>query len=363
MIIKKFDLQFFNEEKTEEATEKKKQDARKKGQVAQSKDVGASLSLIIVMYTIKFTSKIVYSQFVSIYNLSNDLILKHDIIYDNIELRNVLYNIILKGFIIILPILLAAMITGVLSSYFQVGFMISLESIKPKFSKISPISGFKRLFSLKSLVEMVKAILKGIVLVLIVYTYLKNNLSLLLESYRLDINQFIAVLWFFVINVILRCAGFLFFVSILDLMYKKWQHKKDLRMTKKEVKDEYKQTEGDPLLKGKIREKQRSMAMSRMMSDVPDADVVITNPTHYAVALKYDITKGSSPYVLAKGQNLIAQNIKNIAKENDVEIVENKPLARALYASTDIGQEIPEELYQAVAEVLAYVYSISEKNK
>jgi len=272
-----------------------------------------------------------------------------------------LAEVLFRSFLIILPILMVALVFGVVASYVQVGFLFSLEVIKPKFDKLSPISGFKRLFSMKSLVEMAKAIAKGLVLVYIIYDYLTDRLVMIIESFRLDIMQFVSLMWDFVVNITLRCSIFLLIVAFADLAFKRWQHNKDLKMSKKEIKDEYKQMEGDPMLKGKIREKQRSMAMSRMMQDVPDADVVITNPTHYAVAIVYNMNEGGSPKVSAKGQNLIAQNIKRIATENNVIIVENKPLARALFASAEVGDYIPVDLYQAVAEVLAYVYSIKEK--
>lgn len=357
----KFNLQFFTEEKTEEATPKKKRDARKKGQVAQSKDVGAALILIVVILVIQLTSGWFTNQFYEIYYITSNSIGRIDSLYNPVELQKLFTEILLRSALILAPILGVALIAGVLSSYMQIGFLFSLEAIQPKLNKISPISGFKRLFSLKSLVEMVKAIAKGAVLIYLVYDYLNDRLTVIAESFQLDLMEFVVLMWDFVVNITLRCAAFLLIVAFADLAYKRWQHNKDLRMSKKEIKDEYKQSEGDPMLKGKIREKQRAMAMSRMMQDVPDADVVITNPTHFAVAIRYNIEEGGSPRVVAKGQNLIAQNIKRIATENDVAIVENKPLARALFASAEVGDFIPVDLYQAVAEVLAYVYSLKEK--
>ncbi len=323
----KFNLQFFSEEKTEEATPKKKRDARKKGQVAQSKDVGGAIILIVVILTIQFTSDWFTNQMFAIYKLSNGLISNSQDLYNFTNLQALLAEVLFRSFLIVLPILMVALVSGVVASYVQIGFLFSLEVIKPKFDKLSPISGFKRLFSVKSLVEMAKAIAKGLVLVYIIYDYLIDRLVMIIESFRLDIMQFVSLMWDFVVNITLRCSIFLLIVAFADLAFKRWQHNKDLKMSKKEIKDEYKQTEGDPMLKGKIREKQRSMAMSRMMQDVPDADVVITNPTHYAVAIVYNMNEGGSPKVSAKGQNLIAQNIKRIATENNVIIVENKPLA------------------------------------
>ncbi len=357
-MIEYVNLQFFAEEKTEEATEKKKRDTKKKGQVPQSKDIGQSLAFLLVMITIQITSKNFSNQFFEIYNICSEKMADPDSFYNIINLRNMSFDLTKRFFIIIMPFLLMALIIGAMSSFLQVGPLFSLETIKFKAEKINPISGFKRLFSLKSLVEMVKAILKGVVLIYIIYSYLKSKTDLIITTINLELPQVISVLWDMILSISVRCAIFLLIVAILDFSYKKWQHKKDIRMSKKELKDEYKMTEGDPLIKSKIREKQRTMAMSRMMQDVEDADVVITNPTHYAVALKYDSSLGPSPKVLAKGKDLVAKRIKQIAKENDIYITENKELARALYKKVDIGDFIPEELYLAVAEVLAYVYSL-----
>lgn len=361
MWIEKFDLQFFAEEKTEDATPKKKREARQKGQVAQSKDLPQAIALIVIVLTIQLTTSWFSLHMFDIMLMVTEKIPEAHQMYDMNNLTQMFGFLILKTIYIIGPILMAALLTGVIGSYVQIGFLFSVEAIKPKLNKISPISGFKRLFSLKSVVEMVKAIAKGLVLVYIVYSYLENQTEVIIGSYLLSLENIIALMWDFVVNIVIRCAAFLMFVAVLDLTYKRWQHNKDLRMSKKEIKDEYKQTEGDPMLKGKIREKQRQMAMSRMMQDVPDADVVITNPTHYAVAIVYNSSLGASPKILAKGQNLVAQNIKRIASENDVMVVENKPLARALFASVEVGDFIPADLYQAVAEVLAYVYSLKDK--
>lgn len=362
MRIEKFNLQYFAEEKTEEATYKKKKDARDKGQVVQSKDINQAFGLIIVILTIQFTSGWFTSNMFELYLQISELIPNADGIYNIITLTNLLRDVLVRILLIILPILLAAMLTGLLASYLQIGYLFTMETLKFKLDKISIISGFKRLFSLKAVVEMVKAVAKGVVLVYLTYSYLINRLNQITNSFNLELQEFVALMWSFVVNIVLRCAIFLLIVAFLDFAFKKWQQKKDLRMSKKEIKDEYKQSEGDPMLKGKIREKQRMMAMGRMMQDVPEADVIITNPTHYAVAIVYRISDGGSPRVLAKGKNLIAQNIKRIATENNIIIVENKPLARSLFASAEIGDFIPIELYQAVAEVLAYVYSIKDKS-
>lgn len=362
MRIKQFNLQLFAEEKTEAATDKKKRDARKKGQVAQSKDVGGAIILIVVVLVIQLTSGLFTNQIFSIYAIISSWMTNTDALFNPVNLNKLFADVLFRSFIMVGPVLFSAVLTGVIASYLQVGYLFSLEAIQPKLNKLNPISGFKRMFSMKSLVELAKAIAKGTILVYIVYDYLIDRLNQIIEIYQLDIIQFVSVMWQFVVAITLRCAIFLLIVAFADLVFKRWQHNKDLKMSKKEIKDEYKQSEGDPMLKGKIREKQRSMAMSRMMQDVPDADVVITNPTHFAIAINYNMDEGISPRVVAKGQNLIAQNIKRIASENNVTIVENKPLARALFSGSEVGEFIPVELFQAVAEVLAYVYSIKDKN-
>jgi flagellar biosynthetic protein FlhB len=290
-------------------------------------------------------------------------------VYDNIknvdelfELGNLLpfFNqIIFIAVKIGLPILLTALFTGLIFSYIQVGFLFSVDPLKPKL--INPIEGFKKMFSIKSLVELSKSILKSLILIIYSIFYLKGKVVALVNSLEYSVDNFIIVSWDIIFNLVTRIALMLIVLAVLDYMYKIWQHNKDLKMTKKEIKDEYKESEGDPLLKSKIRQKQRELSASRMMQEVPDADVVITNPTHYANAIKYDSESGNAPKVVAKGRDLIANNIKKIAKENNIPIVENKPLAREIYKVVDIGDEIPNDLYHAVAEVLAYVYELNKK--
>jgi flagellar biosynthetic protein FlhB len=257
---------------------------------------------------------------------------------------------------LMLPTMLVAMVTGVIFSYVQVGFLFTVEPLKVKLSKINPISGFKKLFSMKSIVELVKSVSKAAALLYISINYIMDNMDLIIKVLDFPVAVIAANLWKIVYNITMRVAIFLFIVSLLDYIYKKWENEKELKMSKQEIKDEYKNIEGDPLIKSKIKEKQRSIAMSRMMQEVPEADVIITNPTHFAVVIKYK--EGyESPMVVAKGQDLIALNIKRIGKENEVPIVENKPLARALFKDVEIGEYIPEQYYKAVAEVLAFVYN------
>ena len=354
-------LQLFSEEKTEAATPKKLRDARKKGQVPVSKDLSASFILLFVFLVMNIFSKYFSKNFYSLILFVYDNIKNVDELFELGNLLPFFNQIIFIAIKIGLPILLTALFTGLIFSYIQVGFLFSVDPLKPKLSKINPIEGFKKMFSIKSLVELSKSILKSSILIIYSIFYLKGKVVVLVNSLEYSVDNFIIVSWGIIFNLVVRIALMLVVLAILDYMYKIWQHNKDLKMTKKEIKDEYKESEGDPLLKAKIRQKQRELSASRMMQEVPDADVVITNPTHYANAIKYDSESGKAPKVVAKGRDLIANNIKKIAKENNIPIVENKPLAREIYKVVDIGDEIPNDLYHAVAEVLAYVYELNKK--
>ena len=259
-----------------------------------------------------------------------------------------------------MPVMFGILIIGLGINFFQVGLMISTEKLEPKLENLNPINGFGRIFSKRSLVELFKSIFKIIVIGFFLYLYLKEQIPLMPYFIYFDLAQSLAETADIIFNMAFQIIAMIMFMAAVDYAYQKWQTTQDLMMTKQEVKDEYKQTEGDPQIKGKIKQKQRQMAMSRMMQEVPKADVIVTNPTHLAIALQY--SDGMvAPVVVAKGQDLVAERIKNIARENRITIVENKPLARALYEAVDIGGTVPQELYQAVAEVLAYVYKLKKK--
>lgn len=359
-MIYNFDLQLFSE-KTEQPTAKKKSDARKKGQVAQSKDLNGAITLIAVFLVIGFLSRFYFERLFGFFHYTMSISLESDSLFATHDFglfwREMIFTILLLS----LPTLLVAMILGALVSYMQVGPLFSLETIQPKLEKINPLKGAKNIFSTRSLVELAKSLSKAVLVILISVTYINKHLLALIATVEMEIVEIVTLMWSLIFGIIIRCSLLLFVIALFDYAYKKWKNNKDLMMSKQEVKDEYKQSEGDPKLKAKIREKQRTFAMQRMMQDVPKADVIVTNPTHFAVALQYDTKKSLAPLVVAKGQDLIAQNIKRVAGEHDVPIVENKPLARALYGSVEIGQMIPAELYEAVAEVLAYVYNLKNE--
>ncbi len=346
------------DDKTEKATPKKKSDARKKGQVFQSREMSASLILILMIVSMNAFGSILFNQLSAfIKKTFTEYLVNKDAFNTDI-----LAKIFIDGVIVLaktsLPLLLIAMIAGLLVGYAQVGILFTLETLKPKGNRINPLSGFKRMFSLRSVVELVKAIIKILIVAWVAYSYLKsktNEVVALMNADLLDILSFIGNSAF---AVALRICIAMILLGFLDFLYQRYDYEKNLKMTKQEVKEEFKQMEGNPEIKSKIKQKQRQMSMKRMMQEIPKADVVITNPTHFAVAIKYDAEKASAPIVVAKGQDYIALRIKQVATENKVQIVENKPLARTLFSTVDIGQPIPPELYQAVAEILAFVYNL-----
>lgn len=270
-------------------------------------------------------------------------------------------RILLEVGISFAPFLLGVAAVGFVCSALQVGLVFSNKALQPKATRLNPISGISRMFSARSAVELGKAIAKVLAIGCVVYSFMKDKYVVVVNMVGGDYRQTCSQIGELAYAVMLRATIAMFVIAAFDYMYQRYQHEKQLKMTKQEVKDDMKRTEGDPHIKSKIRQKQREIAQRRMMQEIPKADVVVTNPTHFAVAIKYDAEVSPAPIVVAKGQDLIAKRIKEIAMENNVPIVENKPLARALYASVEIGNEIPAELYQAMAEILAYVYRLSGK--
>ena len=345
------------QEKTEKATSKKREDARNKGQVAISREVSSATVLLASMGFFYFAgssmfwnlSEVISRVFQSIGTLRFNTI--DDASVFSLE---VLYRLLA----ILMPFLLPLAALGLAANIFQVGFKFSTEAISPKFSKLNPISGMKRFVSLKSLVELAKSVLKLMFIGTIAYLLVKGEM----ESFPLLVHQEVGQILIFIARVSLKISFFvclaMIILSMLDFLYQRWQHEQDLKMTKQEVKDELKQTYGDPKVKARIRGVQMEMARRRMMAAVPEADAVITNPTRLAIALKFDARKMIAPRVLAKGSGHIAHRIREIATEHQITIVEEKPLAQALFKMVDIGGYIPAELYRAVAEVLAYVYRL-----
>ncbi|MED5050493.1 flagellar biosynthesis protein FlhB [Anoxybacillus rupiensis] len=355
----RLDLQFFAEEKTEKATPRKRQEVRQKGQVAKSADVNTAIVLLLVFVILLFSGELYKEAFLRLFRNSFQHYMLEDVTVSSIQ---ALFFSILKNLAgIMAPIFLVALAGAFLGNFLQVGFLFTAEPLQMKLSKLDPIQGFKRMLSLRSIVELLKSILKiaivGFVTFFVLWLKLDQILLLTTKSLETTLSSLASL----AVRMGLYASAALLFLAFLDYLYQRFDFEKNIRMSKQEVKDEFKKTEGDPLIKSKIKQKQREMAMKRMMQEVPKADVVITNPTHYAVALKYEDGKMDAPVVVAKGVDHLALKIKQLAKEHDVVTIENRPLARALYSQTEIGDVIPEQFFKAVAEILAYVYRLKRK--
>ena len=345
------------QEKTEKATSKKKEEARNKGQVASSREVSSAVVLMTSLGVFYFAGSWMF------WNLSEVIARVFQDIgalrFNSIDDASVFSLEVLSRLLAILtPFLLPLAVLGLAANILQVGFRFSTEAISPKFEKLNPISGMKRLVSLKSMVELAKSILKILFIGTIAYLLVKSDM----KAFPLLVHQEVGQVLVFIARVSLKICFFvclaLIILAIVDFFYQRWQYEEDLKMTKQEVKDEQKQTMGDPKVKSRIRSMQLEMARRRMMAAVPEADVVITNPTHLAIALKFNAEEMIAPRVLAKGAGHVAHRIKEIATEHQIPLVEDKPLAQALYKMVELGDYIPAELYRAVAEVLAYVYRL-----
>ncbi|KPU28201.1 flagellar biosynthesis protein FlhB [Caloranaerobacter sp. TR13] len=360
-MLNSINLQLFaGGEKTEKPTPKRRKEAREKGQVLQSRELTSALLLLFIFLSLRIFSNYMFNSLKGHISYVYSEYLIYDDFYSKKEIILLLKYMIFKTIEIVAPILGAAFIFALIINYFQVGFLFTTKTLQIKFSRINPIEGFKRLFSKRALVELVKSFLKIILISYIVYFYILRQIGIIIQLSKKNISNIVFYIAKTSFEIAIRIGLVLFVLSVLDYAYQWWEYEKNLRMSKQEIKEEYKQTEGDPNIKSKIKEKQRQISMRRMMQDVPKADVIITNPTHYAIAMKYDKEKYDAPYIIAKGKDIIAENIKKVARESSIPIVENKWLARHLYNNVEIGQVIPEELYQAVAEILAYVYSLKK---
>jgi len=348
------------EEKTEQATPKKKQDERKKGNIFQSQEVIIVFTLIVSFYAVQFLGPMLLSAVEQ--NLQKFIGLMATVDYvGQTEIRSFFIDGCITFAETALPLLLITGLAAVILTLAQTRLLFTMKSVAPKFNRINPLEGFKKLFSVRAVVELLKAVAKIIILGYIVYTVFLDYIPMLPRMMDMGVGQAVAQTGQMIMSIVQSVAIASAFVAAADYLYQWWDYQKNLRMSKQELKEEYKQTEGDPQVKGKIKERQQQQARRRMMQNVPSADVVIRNPTHYAVALKYDAKRHPAPVVVAKGMDSLALRIVKIAEENGVAVMENPPLARGLYAAVDLDKEIPEDYYQAVAEVLAFVYSIKKK--
>ncbi|MFW5784996.1 MAG: flagellar biosynthesis protein FlhB [Chitinispirillaceae bacterium] len=347
------------EEKTEAPSEKKRQDARKKGTVAKSTEVNSVLVLLVAILMFKLAGPWMIEELTS---SIRDFI--HTCSQTDMSMRQSLdlgRQTIILIFKLVMPLCGSIMVAGVIANVMQIGLLFTLEPITPKLEKINPLSGAQRLFSMRSLVETVKNILKLVVIGYIAYDTIRGEyeqLVVLSDASVLSIWHFTLASAF---KILLKTAIVLLVLAVLDYAYQRYEHEKKLKMTHQEVKEERKQMDGDPQVKSRIRSLQREMARRRMMEEVPQATVVVTNPTHIAIALKYEPSENDAPVVLAKGKRFIAERIKKMAQEHDIPIVEDKPLARAMYDKIEVGLPIPMEFFMAVAEILAYVFKLKNK--
>lgn len=355
------DLQLFSEERTEAATPKRKREAREKGQVAKSKEIVTAAVLLAGFLAMRIFASSIYSNLSELIEYFFNFPINTEAAITTGDITKVYLYALWVFAKVTAPLLLIAGLVSFAVNYIQVGYLFTLKPLVPKFNKLNPIEGFKNIFSKNAFVELIKSIFKIGIIGYIIYSYLQKNFVIIPQLLSMDMWSTAVFIGNTIVNTGIRVAVVLLVMSLFDYGFQYWQFEKKLKMTKQEIKEEYKMTEGNPQIKSKIREKQRQMSLKRMMTEVPKADVVITNPTHFAIAIKYDATKAEAPMVLAKGKDLIAQKIKEIAKENRVPTVENKPLAQALYKSVDIGDMVPADLYKAVAEVLAFVYSLKNK--
>jgi len=348
--------------KTEKATPKKRRDERKKGNAFQSRDVVSVVILIVGFVLISKLGSFIMIQIKELY--FSDLEKMANLYELTIPTcLQILRETVMVFFITTVPIIIVLAMTGFVITGAQTGFLVSGELLKFKRSRISIIEGFKRMFSLRSVVQLVKSLIKVVVIMWIIYTSVKDLMVVTPDMLNTSLDSNLAFMMDRIMAIVYKICLIFVAVAVLDFAYQKYDYEKKLMMTKQEVKDEYKQTEGDPFIKGKIREKQRRMSLNRMIQQVPKADVVVRNPTHFAVALKYDIDNDQAPIVLAKGQDYMAKRIIDAAAKHNVLITENKPLARSLYEMVDVNEYIPADLYQAVAELMAWVYSVREKGK
>ena len=353
-------------EKTEPATAKKLREAREDGKVAKSKELTAAFDLIVMFLMLKIFVSAIGDGFLQIfyyvYNLIPDFIGINAMDVSTYAVMSFFSPVNIQMLKIVAPFFIFGFAVTLLVNILQVGWKVSTKPMQPKLDRFNPVNGMKRIISKDSVFELFKSLIKIALILYIAYTAIKDHENDLFILYDIPLNQAIALCGDVIIGAGLKISLVYLVVGIADFIYQKYRFNEEMKMTKQEVREEFKNTEGNPEIKSRQRSRMREASQRRMMQDVPKADVVITNPTHLSVAISYDSETAKAPVVLAKGEDYLAMKIREIAKENQIEIVENKPLARTLYATVDVGQEIPPELYQAVAEVLAMVYHMKNQN-
>ena len=362
-----WNLQLFAEggddegDKTEDPTPKRRKEAREKGQVAKSSEITAAAGLLGVMFLLMLLSGVVFHAFENMFKTFMSTLALQPVSEMNIEF--VANETVSQFFILTVPVMAVAFVVGIVANVAQVGFLLVGESLKPKFEKINPIEGFKRMFSRRSLFNLFKSLLKIGIIGTAAFYFLSSRVDELLAMMTEEAGITAQIMWDIIVWLGLIVALVYLILGFLDFIYERYEMEQQLKMSPREIKDEHKQTEGDPEVRKKIRKEQQDVAQKRSLQDVPEADVVITNPQEVAVALRYNQKEDNAPVLVAKGVERIARQIKDIAREHEVPIIENPPVARMLWRHTEIGEEIPVDLYQTVAEILAMVYRMKRKQK
>ena len=352
-----FDIQFFGQERTEPATPHKRNKVREEGRVCTSKDLGAAVQILtglagLIMLGPSMFGLLTELMVFAVRFMGDQALLEDGWFYF------LSWEAVKRYFFTWLPLALLVCLFATATIIYQVGWTVTFEPFKLKFDRLNPISGMKKIISLRSIVELLKGLLKASLFAIIIYTAVRDYLPVSSKTMQMPLEIGSMAFWDMLWTLAMRLAVLLLVLAFADYAYQKWDFEKSIRMSKQEIKEEYKQMEGDPQIKSKIRQKQREMARQRMMADVPKADVVITNPTRLAIALVYDRQLMGAPQVVAKGSDYLAKRIREIAQANGIPIIEDKPLAWALYEGVEVGEEIPEELYRGVAEILAMVYRL-----
>ncbi len=347
------------QERTEQATPKRRQEAREKGNVPRSMEVNSAVVLLTAAFSFSVLGGFLYQRLFAITHAILGNLATIEISQRNIPHLAAEWGL---GFgIMVAPVLGSILLAGIAANFLQSGITFSLHSIQPKLEKLNPFAGFKRMFSFRSVLELLKNIVKMLIIGYVAYRTIVGQFDAFFGLVTKDVGQIMAFVGALCLQLCLKVGGAFAILAALDFFYQRYDYEKNLRMTKQEVKEEFKQSEGDPLIKSRIRSIQRQVARRRMLKDVPKADVVITNPVHLAVALQYDPANHGAPVVVAKGMRKVAEKIKEIARLHGVPIIENPLLARMLFKSAEIGAEIPVHLYQVVAEILAHVYKLKNK--
>jgi flagellar biosynthesis protein FlhB len=346
-------------EKSEQATPQRMRKARTEGQIAQSQELPSAMILGALLMALILTAGQTYQWFSA--QMRDGLLFSVDQSLSIKIFGDVLYAKGVECFVVLLPFLLTLTAASIAASLLVAGWAYSPKAIRMDLSRISPIKGMKNLLSLKSIVKLLISIAKTAVLLFIAWQYMSGQMGLLLTLHWSSATGTLATASQLIMGLTIRITIALTVIACIDLLYQRWNHKKQLKMTKQEVKEENKQHQGSAETKGRIRSLQMSMAQKRTLQDVPTADVVVTNPTHYAVAIRYDAANMGAPQVVAKGADFMCETIKEIARANDVPIIEKPALARALFAASEPGEVIPEALFVAVAEILATIYRMKKK--